>query len=254
MPTFLDQENTNAIPADLQEFIDANAGRKSPDTPEQIAQQQAYWERYGLRDELGNRIPGVNQQLLKQDYEVLRNTYGEGSLLSNFLSVAAPLVMMAVPGIGQMIGSTLTGALGISASTAINAAIGNTVINTVLNGGDLAKAVKSTVGQWAGAEVGSIVGKSAADMFGSADAGKYIGNIASAGTRAAISGQNISNALTGSAISGAVDFATSKIPGFSSLSPTVKNAITSSISTTLQSGNVDFSKLLENATKEGFLS
>ena len=223
-------------------------------SPEEEAAQKAYWDRYGLKDENGNVIPGgFNEALMRQDYEALRNRYGNESFLKAFVSLAAPLVLMAVPGIGQMVGSAILGPLGITSTTA-SALLGNTIINTVLNGGDLKKAVAGSVGTWAGVQVGDIVGGAAAKFFDSASAGKFIGDIASATTRAAVTGGNIEQAALGAATSGALNFVTSKIPGFDSLPNSVKSTITGSISAAMQGKNVDVGQMLSNAVKDGFLS
>ena len=119
---------TGGIPADLLEFVESRQGKSGPLTPEEEAAQKAYWNRYGLKDENGNFIPGgFNEVLFRQDAKALENRYGQGSFLKSFLSLAAPLVLMAIPGIGQMIGATITGAVGIPASAAINGFIGNLV-------------------------------------------------------------------------------------------------------------------------------
>ncbi len=178
--------------------------------------------------------------------------------LEEGLKIAAQMAVMvasiAVPGVTAAIGGTITNALGISATAAVNAAIGNTVVQTVMNGGDVGKAVQSTVSQWAGAQVGQLTGNAANNIFGNAQAAKVVSDAVNTGVRALINQQDPGQAILGALTNSAVDFATSQIPGFKDLPSTVKSTITNSIGLALQGKDVDVGAMLANATKEGLLS
>jgi hypothetical protein len=169
----------------------------------------------------------------------------------------AQLAIMAVtmnPAIGAAIGGSITAGLGISASAATNAFIGNTVINTVLTGGDVEAAVRNSVASWAGTQAGQLAGESAKTMFSNPEGIKLISNVANQATRAAVLGQDVETAALNTLVAGAVDYGTAKIPGFDTLPDAVKSTIKQSISAAVQGQNIDAGAMLANAAKEGLLA
>ena len=109
------------------------------------------------------------------------------------------------------LGGLLTGG---AATGAMATFIGNAVINTALNGGDVGKAILSAGASFAGSKVAGWAGGAAGKLFGSELAGQVIGNIAGATTKAVLLGQDVDEAVRSAAIGGAVGIALANIPGF----------------------------------------
>jgi hypothetical protein len=184
-------------------------------------------------------------------------TVSEGGLREGLTIAAlqfASVVLPVAPGIGGAIGSAITQSLGISASAATNAFIGNTVIQAVLNGGDIESAVKSSVASWAGAEVGKMAGEAAKTAFSNPEGIKLISNVANQATQAVIRGGDVESVVKNTLVAGAVDYGTAKIPGFDSLPDAVKSTIKQSISAAVQGQDIDAGAMLANAAKEGLLA
>lgn len=157
------------------------------------------------------------------------------------------IAMMAFPGVGTMIGGQLLGAIGVTATPAITAALGNAIMQTVLSGGDIKKGVTAAAASYLGAQAGAAAG----EAFSGTELQGFAKNLATNVTRAAITGTDIGSAALGSAAQSATDYLTKNIPGFKDLSPAVKNTINQSISMSLQGANIDPAKMLETAMLNG---
>jgi hypothetical protein len=168
--------------------------------------------------------------------------------------VAVLGVALTLSGVGAALGGAITSSLGLTASAATNALIGNTLVQTVLNGGDIGEAVKGSLASWAGAQVGGYVGNAAKSLFSNPDGLRLISNVANQATRAAILGRDVESAVKNTIISGAVDFATAKIPNFGSLPKAVQDTVRQSINAAVQGKDIDAGTMLANAAKEGLLS
>lgn len=105
--------------------------------------------------------------------------------LSGLLPVLA-IAFMAF-GVPMLLGETILGAVGVTASQAVTATVGNIAINTALTGGDVAYAVSKGAASLAGGAIGGQIGVN----FDSA----AIGKAAEVATSAALQGKQIS-ALT----------------------------------------------------------
>lgn len=90
-------------------------------------------------------------------------------------------------GVPMLLGETILGAVGVTASNAVTAAVGNIAINTALTGGDVGYAVSKGAASLAGGAIGGQIG----ETFDSA----AIGKAAEVATSAALQGKQIS-ALT----------------------------------------------------------
>lgn len=110
--------------------------------------------------------------------------------------VAASVVGYAFPALGASIGTAVCGADAAAAYPAIVTALGNTCIQTALNGGNVQAAV---TGQLTGAAGGAVGGAVA-----SASDSAIIGRVAAAATSAAISGGDVTFAVAGSLLSSGV--------------------------------------------------
>lgn len=114
-----------------------------------------------------------------------------------FASTLAPIMpvivigLQFIPGLGQAIGQAVLGTLNITASPAIASFIGQTAVNTVLNGGDVESAIKNNLknqltggaGSFVGGEVGSLLNS---DIIGKATAAATSAAIAGGDPKAAI--------------------------------------------------------------------
>ncbi|MEI8285922.1 MAG: hypothetical protein WCG15_01345 [Actinomycetes bacterium] len=146
-----------------------------------------------------------------------------------------PLAAMAlnfVPGIGTAIGSTVLSSLGITgASAAITSAVGNLVTQTVLNGGDLPKALTNVAANYLGGQVaGSEFVQNAIGDLPNKLQDTLTGAIAG-GTSAAVKGQNIGiGALTGGGAAAASSFASDYLKD-TSLTPQQQKSLSTGAST-----------------------
>jgi len=105
----------------------------------------------------------------------------------NFLKFAAPIFLMAIPGVGQAIGATAFSAVGVTVSPAIAAAVGNVAVSTALNGGDIERAVTSALAGGLGAVAGGFVGSAVDSAF--------VGRVVASATRAAATGGDMKTAV-----------------------------------------------------------
>lgn len=120
------------------------------------------------------------------------STKREGVLAS--LAPAFGIVLMAVPGLGAMIGEFVMGPAMAAAYPQLTAAVGNIALKSAVNGGDIASAVKGVVSSFAGGQFGDIVG-SGVDS-------DVIGSVAASVTSAALSGGDVKMALLSGAAKG----------------------------------------------------
>jgi hypothetical protein len=149
----------------------------------------------------------------------------------------APMVAVAslmMPGVGQAIGSfVVEAALGTAAAQGMSAvalgAIGSGVLTTVLTG-DVKQGVLASAGTYLGAQMGDIIGETAKGIFDSPAGQKFAQSMGTAMTRAAVLGQDVSEAAMGAAAGEALNLVTGSIPGFSDIKdPKTKLAITEAI-------------------------
>jgi len=110
-------------------------------------------------------------------------------------------------------------------------------IGTALNGGDIGKALTTSLIGTAGLEVGSI----ASDIAKGGELGtflesnpKYLSNLASSVTQTALKGGDLTSALEGSLLAAGVDMTAGKIDGFDQLNPKVQEGVKSAIAKSLQ--------------------
>jgi hypothetical protein len=185
-------------------------------------------------------------QMDAQGNPIFYTTAASSSNADAIMPVIA-IAMMAFPGVGTMIGGQLLGAIGVTATPAITAALGNAIMQTVLSGGDIKKGVTAAAASYLGAQAGAAAG----EAFAGTELQGFAKNLATNVTRAAVTGTDIGSAALGSAAQSATDYLTKNIPGFKDLSPAVKNTINQSISMSLQSANIDPAKMLETAMLNG---
>ena len=161
------------------------------------------------------------------------------AIVSDPKALAMVALSVMAPGAGLALGT----ALGVPASAA--AIVGNTLINTAINGGDVQKALMTAAIPVVGSEIAGTAAKalteSGLDKALSESAGKVI---AGTGIAAATGGDPV-QALISGGLQQAMPMVTGQIEGFEDLSPRVQTAINRAIGTTLMGG--DPSQSLINA-------
>ena len=147
-----------------------------------------------------------------------------GNTVTNLLKDPKALAILAIniyaPGAGSAIGA----AMGITNATAA-AFIGNTVLNTALNGGDVNAAAKSAALQIGGQKLADTVTAGLADTAISTATKQIIGNTTSAATIAAIQGKDPMAAIAAGGISYGVSAITSQYDGFDKLPAASQKAV-----------------------------
>jgi len=158
-----------------------------------------------------------------QDYDInglLTGTHEgqRGMSPGDFAKLLAPVLLnIVLPGAGSAIGALVTEATGIAVGTAAQTAIGNAVIGTVLNGGDVKKGALNALAGYAGGQVAN------SDAVAGAlkDAGitnttvtNALKNAASGATSALVRGQDIGTGAlagaTGSLLKSGLTYASDK--------------------------------------------
>lgn len=169
------------------------------------------------------------------------------------LGPLAPIALnFAMPGIG----SAIAGALGVG-SAAVGSAIGNALLATALNGGDLAAGLKAGLASYAGASLGGLAG----DLAKGGDFGNYLSanptilsNLVNNVTQTAIKGGDVKAALAGSMLSAGIGAATSQIEGFKDMPVSVQSTIQNGISQALQGKDINVAGLISGAAINGLVS
>ena len=164
----------NFTPGDSLQGIDANnVYRFHYLTPDELT-----WARVQYtRDAAGKWKPSSAVQFGKE----------QSSNFGNFLKFAAPLFLVAIPGVGQAIGAAAFSAVGATVSPAVAAAVGNVAISTALNGGDIERSVVSALAGGLGSAAGGFAGAA----LDSAAIGKIVSTL----TTTAATGGDIKAAL-----------------------------------------------------------
>ena len=166
----------------------------------------------------------------------------------------AGMAAMLVPGIGTAVGGAVLGGLGVTgASAAITGLVGNIIIQTALTGGNIENAIKNAGASYLGAEVAGAIGSAASDLVSSPAGMDLVKSVAAAGTRAAVLGQNVENAVASAVLGKALNLVTSKLPDFEGADAKTKSIIMNSVQT-IMSGQGDITTKLNNALTNGALT
>ena len=174
----------------------------------------------GLEDDVRGAGRWIDDKLIQP---VVQNI---NKIVSNPRALAAIAVNLAFPGLGAAVGSSVLGLVGASSNAIASALIGNTLINTALNKGDLRagmlQAVGTTLGGLAATEVSKLVDTS--EILGRSIARATEGAIRSGFTALARNEDPLTALLTGGLSTGlastvldAVNVALKDTPGMSVL-------------------------------------
>ena len=144
-----------------------------------------------------------------------------------FLKDAIGIALMAYPGVGTALGSSL----GLTGTAA--AVVGNAAINTALNGGDVLKGVVTAgipiLGKELAGNVASTLVESGMDKALADSASKIVTNVG----MAAVQGKDPLTALINSGVTEATANITKDIPGFAGLSDAEQRSINAAITAEL---------------------
>jgi hypothetical protein len=211
---------------------------------------------------IGGSFAGGNTSLkvrLVDGVPLFYSTAGPSSSDFPKEAVAFGLAMasFAVPGLGAAVGGSITGALGITASAAVNAAIGTGVLTTLASGGDVKKGVISGLTSFVAPTIAAEIGKAAGNIFDSPMGQKMFTNMSAAAMRTAALGGNsddIGKAVLGTATGEMFNVVASQIPGFSDIKDAAtKAAISSSIQAALNTPG-DLSEKAQAAMLQGSIT
>lgn len=179
-----------------------------------------------LKKSVTRELNYIEKKILRPIGDVIQNVASDPKKL---IGVA---LSVAFPGAGSAIGSAL-GLTGTAASI-----VGQTVINTALNGGDVKSAVISAAIPIVGKEVAGTIGTTLDSSNISGTVNDIITRGAAQGATAAILGKDPAAAFLMGGVSAGVGAITSGIPEFSSLPQPAQNAINAALGTRLLGGNV----------------
>ena len=173
------------------------------------------------------------------------------------IAMGLTIASLAFPGLGTAIGGSITGALGIGASAAVNAAIGTGVLTTLASGGDVKKGVISGLTAFVAPQIANEIGNAAGGIFDSPVGQKMFASMSASALRVAALGgssEDISKAVMGAATGEMFNVITSQIPGFGDIKdPATKAAISSSVQAALNTPG-DLSEKAQAAMLQGSIT
>lgn len=172
-----------------------------------------------------------------------------GDTIENIVKDPKKLAMVglavAFPGAAATIGSSL-GLTGTAASV-----VGQTLINTAINGGDIEQAVKGAAISYVGIEAAGEIGRIAKDSGASDAIAKTVGQAGGQAITAAAMGQDPVLALVAGGANVASNLITEQIPGFADLPGAAQGAVKAAVAAELQDKDASgaaVSSLVSSAT------
>ena len=198
------------------------------------------WEKYvekpvkkigsKIDDEVFEPVKGVGSKIDDEILQPVKNTVE--AIAKDPKKLAAVAIAVAFPGAGAALGAQL-GLSGVAAQV-----VGQTIINTVTNGGDVKAAVISAALPVVGKEVAGTIGSTLAKSGITGSVNTVITDAATRGLTAAALGKDPLAAMVLSGTTSAVNLIAAEIPGFSGLHPSAQSTIKNAVATKLTGGNV----------------
>ena len=181
----------------------------------------------------------------------INNLVGDiGNTVTNILKDPKALAVLAIniyaPGAGSAIGA----AMGIGSEVAATF-IGNTILNTALNGGDVNAAAKSAALQLGGQQLADKVTAGLSDTAISTATKQLIGSTASNATIAAIQGKDPMAAIAAGGIAAGVNVITGQFAGYKDLPIPAQNAVKITLTDALKGKKDITSDLVYGAIASG---
>jgi hypothetical protein len=143
-------------------------------------------------------------------------------------ALAGVALTMAFPGAGAFLGAKLGLGSGLAAKT-----VGNVLLKTALNGGNVKAAVISSAIPLLGQSAGNLIGKTLDSSGITGSLNNVITKAATGGLTAAALGKDPVAAMTFGGISAALPLVTAQIPGFGDLPDMAKSALTKTLTAQL---------------------
>ena len=175
--------------------------------------------------------------------------------ITSSVSSLGPLGAIALAFATEGLSAQLGAAMGLEGAAAT--IVGNTVLQTTLNGGDVGKALTNSLVSYAGANAGGLAAQFAQDgelgAFLKANP-EYAATIANTATRSALTGQSMADAVKAATVAVGTDAALNKIDAFKNLDSQTQSVIRNAVSAELQGKDVNLPNLLTNAAVSGLAS
>ena len=143
-------------------------------------------------------------------------------------ALAGIALATAFPGAGAFLGAKLGLGSGLAAKT-----VGNVLLKTALNGGNVKAAVISSAIPLLGQSAGNLIGKTLDSSGITGSLNRVLTRAATGGLTAAALGKDPIAAMTFGGVSAAMPILTSQIPGFGDLPDMAKSALTQSLTAQL---------------------
>jgi hypothetical protein len=171
----------------------------------------------------------IGRKIDKEILQPIKHTVE--AVLDDPRKLAMVALSVFAPGVGTAIGS----AMGLSGTAA--AIIGNTAVNTVLNGGDVKAAIFAAAIPVVGREMAGLASNAFIDAGMDKALADTAGNVTSRGLLAAAQGKDPVNALISGGLNAGTDAVLNQIPGFEDLDPSIKKMTTRAVANTLVGNN-----------------
>lgn len=194
-----------------------------------------FWEKYieNPVKELGRDVEDETRALGRKIDDEIIEPVGNAveAIVENPRALAGLALAIAFPGAGAALGAQL-GLTGVAAQV-----VGQTIINTVTNGGDVKSAVIGAALPIVGKEIANTIGTSLASTGLDATVTKILTNAATQSATAAILGKDPLTAFVMGGVSAGIGAITEEIPGFRNLPAPAQNALTAALGTKLVGGD-----------------
>lgn len=185
-----------------------------------------------VRNKTGIDLTGDNS-LLGKTLDATGNLVEKvGDTVAAIASDPKKLAMVGLAVAFPAAATTIGQSLGLSGAAA--SAVGQTLINTAINGGDLEQAVKATALTYVGAEAAGQIADAAIKSGTSEVIAKTLGQAGGQAVTAAAMGKDPLLALVAGGANVAAGVITQDIPGFAELPAAAQNAVKSAISAGMQ--------------------
>jgi hypothetical protein len=197
-----------------------------------------FWEKY-----IENPVKELGRDIDDEILQPVKNTVE--AIVENPRALAGLALAIAFPGAGSALGAQL-GLFGT-----VGQVVGQTILNTVINGGDVKQAVISAALPVAGAEVTGQVSKllTAADISGTLNT--VISNAVTQGATAAALNQDIEKAILGSLIQSTPAIIGQYIPEFKDLPRAAQEAAVAATADLIVTGGDNLGKIATMGVASG---
>jgi hypothetical protein len=184
----------------------------------------------GTAKKLGEKIGSAAKKVGKKlDKAIIQPvTKSIKTIVKDPRALAGVALTMAFPGAGAFLGAKLGLGSGLAAKT-----VGNVLLKTAINGGNVKAAVLSSAIPLVGNAAGNLIGKTLDSSGITGSLNNVITKAATGGLTAAALGKDPIAAMTFGGVSAALPLVTAQIPGFGDLPDMAKSALTKTLTAQL---------------------